>query len=114
MLSAAFSDHAYAVPPSKAPKTKPAVVTTTERPKPVVVTVGPSEIPDMPMIIRVPPMPSIVPQAAGMEIRKVFPVLHFGSFYPKNLVPKPQKLEVLSDSFMINPKLYLFIYRLVF
>ena len=41
----------------------------------------------------------------------VFPDSHFGSFYPQNLVPDPdpQKLEarVLSDAYMINPKLYL-------
>ena len=47
---------------------------------------------------------------------KIFPDSHFDSFYPQNLVPDPQKLgaRVLSDAYMINPKLYLYIYRFIF
>ena len=44
-------------------------------------------------------------------IIKVLPDLHFGSFYPKNLVPDPQKLgaRILRYAYMINVKLYLWI-----
>ena len=51
-----------------------------------------------------------------MNLTKVFLRPPFYSFYPKNLVLDPQKLKVrvLSDAYMINPKLYLFIYGLVF
>lgn len=63
VLSAAFSDHAYAVPPSKAPKTKPPVVTAAAKPQPSVVTIEPSEVYEDP-VISLPPMPSIVPQSA--------------------------------------------------
>ena len=40
-----------------------------------------------------------------------FPDSHSDSVYPQNLVPDPQKLgaRILSDEYMINPKLYLFI-----
>ena len=44
-----------------------------------------------------------------------FPDSRFGSFYPQNLIPDPQKLgaRVLSDAYMINAKLYLYIYGFV-
>ena len=47
---------------------------------------------------------------------KVSPDSHFGSFYSQNLVPDPQNLgaRVLSDAYMINQKLYLFIYGFIF
>ena len=63
MLTAAFSDHAYAVPPDRAPKTKPLLVTTATKPKPVVVTVGPSELEEE-NVIDLPPVlePMIHPE----------------------------------------------------
>ena len=45
-----------------------------------------------------------------------FPRLPFGQFYSQNLVPDLLKLGawVLSDAYMINPKLYLYIYGFIF
>ena len=46
----------------------------------------------------------------------VFPDSHLDNFYPQKLVLDPQKLgaSVLSDAYMINPKLILLIYGFVF
>ena len=45
-----------------------------------------------------------------------FPCIAFWQFLPQNLVLDSQKLEarVLSDAYMINPKLILFIYGFIF
>ena len=40
---------------------------------------------------------------------KVFPDCHFGSFYPQNLGPQKLRARVLSDAYMINPKLYIYL-----
>lgn len=62
VLSVAFTDHAYAVHPNKAPKSKPVMVTTASKPKPIVVTVGPNEVYEKPAV-SMPSIPSVVPQS---------------------------------------------------
>ena len=53
----------------------------------------------------------------SMSLEHGFPPdSHFVSFYPQNLITDPQKVRArdLSNEYMINPKLYLFIYGFIF